>query len=96
MRNCARIFPHAMLDDFVLAILIHAWRETAAHGVLANRARLGELQQVVGAASLASHAAHAKAAERLPSNKRASNSTVDIEIAHAIVALGFLKIAWLA
>ena len=68
-----------MLYDFVLAILIHAWRETAAHGVLANRARLGELQQVIGAASLASHAAHAKAAEWLTANKRASNSTVDMQ-----------------
>jgi len=67
-----------MLDDFVLAISIHAWGETAAHGVLANRSRLRELQQVVSAAGFATHAAHAKAAEWLTANKRASNSTVDI------------------
>jgi hypothetical protein len=77
-RNCARIFREATADAFVLAISIHAWRETAAHGVLANRSRLRELQQVVGAASFATHAAHAKAAKRLPANKRASNSTIDI------------------
>ena len=77
-KPCAHIFPEAMLDDFVLAISIHAWRKTAAHGVLANGARFGELQQVVGAAGFASHAAHAKAAEWLTANKRASNSTVDI------------------
>ena len=91
-----RIFRKAMAGNFVLAISIHAWREAAAHSVLANRSRLRELQQVVGAAGFATHAAHAKAAERLSANKRASNSTVDIEIAHAIVAFGFFKIAWLA
>ena len=85
-----------MPDDFVLIKSIHAWRKTAAHGVLANGARLRELQQVVGAASFATHAAHTKAAKWLTANKRASNSTVDIEIAHAIVAFGFFKIAWLA
>ena len=85
-----------MSGAFMLAKLIHARRKTAAHGVLTNGARLGELQQVVCAAGFASHAAHAKAAERLPSNKRASNSTVDIKIAHAVVALGFFQIAWLA
>ena len=95
-RKSARIFREAMSGAFMLEKLIHARRETPAHGVLANGARLCELQQVVGAAGFASHAAHAKAAEWLTANKRASNSTVDIEMTYARVAFGFFKIAWLA
>ena len=55
--------------------------EAVADRVLGHRARLDELQQVVGAARLGAGAGEAPAAERLAADHRAGDLAVDVEVA---------------
>ena len=55
--------------------------EALAHGVLADRARLDELEQVVGAAGLRADARQAEAAERLASDDGAGGAAVQVDVA---------------
>src|SRR5262245_28529020 len=57
------------------------WRKAAAKSILRDRARQHELQQIVGAASLAADARELEAAERLAADHGAGAGTVEIKIA---------------
>ena len=56
-------------------------REAAAHRVFADRARLKELQQVVGPAGLVADATELEAAERVPADDGAGGLAVDVQVA---------------
>src|SRR5688572_20477722 len=66
----------------------HSRSKAAAHGVLADRPGLNELKQIIAAARLGSHAAHSESAKWLAANQRAGNAAIDVEVAHAELALG--------
>src|SRR5690606_27417561 len=70
--------------------------EAAAHGVLAACAGLDELEQVVAAAGLGADAGHAEAAEGLAADECAGDAAVEVNVAHAVLALGTLKVRRLA
>jgi len=62
--------------------------EAAAEGVFGEDAGVGELEEVVGAASLGAHAGEAEAAEGLAADEGAGDATVEVEVADAELCAG--------
>src|SRR5690348_17201009 len=58
-------------------------REPAPHGVLRDRSRFDELEQILRPAGLGPDARKFEAAERLPRDRRARAAAVDVQVADA-------------
>src|SRR5262245_37464290 len=70
----------------------HVRSEAASEGILRDSARQQELQQVIGPAGLRADARQAEAAERLAIDQGAGDLAVDVEVAHAELALDPLDV----
>ena len=66
--------------------------EALADGVLADRARFDELEQVVGATGFRADTGEAEAAERLAPDDRAGDAAVQVDVAGAQLARRALEV----
>src|SRR3990172_5738120 len=93
--GCARdgMPPKSRSAEFILRmILTQPGGEAVAHGVFGHRARLDEVQEILGPARLGARARKPEAPERLAPDQAPGDAAVQVEVAPPELAAGQLQV----